>query len=164
MPPIIGDAIGRDARKLHAIVDDTKAQQWGCCTARDRARAERPPSHPAPALVRGQHTVCRAAAPDAALVGQDMRRVRRVHALFSLLRPWPGRPPLANEWPQRSRACLAACGVLPHSGSTPIVCSHVSTRRGHRPIGSLGLRRPKAWPPCAYRCISVGTPAFCRAT
>jgi len=51
-----------------------------------------------------------------------------------------------------------------YSGIIPSVPNHVSTNRGHCAIGNLLVRRPKACPPCAYRCISVGTPAFCSAT
>ena len=58
-----------------------------------------------------------------------------------------------------------AAGQPPSSGpSTPMVCSHCSTSAGQRPMGSLVGRSPNAWPPCAYKCISVGTPAFCSAT
>ena len=42
----------------------------------------------------------------------------------------------------------------------PIVSSHFSTNWGQAVIGNLVRRRPKACPPCAYRCISAGTPAF----
>jgi len=45
----------------------------------------------------------------------------------------------------------------------PMVRSQVSTKRGQRVIGNLVGRRPKAWPPCAYKCISTGTPAFLSA-
>jgi len=41
----------------------------------------------------------------------------------------------------------------------PIVPSHVSTNRGHSVIGNFVRRSPNAWPPCAYKCISTGTPA-----
>ena len=41
-----------------------------------------------------------------------------------------------------------------------MVTIHVSARAGQRVIGSdVGLS-PNACPPCAYRCISVGTLAF----
>jgi hypothetical protein len=45
----------------------------------------------------------------------------------------------------------------------PMVRNHVSTRSGHLVIGSCVRRNPKACLPCAYRCISAGTPAFIRA-
>jgi hypothetical protein len=45
------------------------------------------------------------------------------------------------------------CGII------PIVRSHSSTNRGHWVIGSSVRRSPNAWPPCAYKCISTGTPA-----
>src|SRR6266498_161251 len=41
----------------------------------------------------------------------------------------------------------------------PIVCSHVSTNRGHAVIGNVVRRSPNAWRPSAYRCNSAGTPA-----
>jgi hypothetical protein len=46
------------------------------------------------------------------------------------------------------------CGVI------PIVFSHVSANRGHWLIGNLLGFKPNACPPCAYKCISTGTPAF----
>ncbi len=46
------------------------------------------------------------------------------------------------------------------SGKMRFVLSHVSTNRGHRVIGKLLGRNPNACPPCAYKCISTGTPAF----
>ena len=44
--------------------------------------------------------------------------------------------------------------------SMPSVLSHVSTRSGHAVMGNFVRRRPNACPPCAYKCISAGTPAF----
>jgi hypothetical protein len=43
--------------------------------------------------------------------------------------------------------------------STPMVYSHCSTNAGQWPMGRLVERKPKACPPCAYKCISTGTPA-----
>ena len=43
---------------------------------------------------------------------------------------------------------------------TPIVPSQVSTSSGHRVIGNVVGRNPKACLPSAYKCISTGTPAF----
>lgn len=50
-----------------------------------------------------------------------------------------------------------------YSEIIPIVRSHLSTSWGHSVIGKFVGRNPNAWPPCAYRCISTGTPAFLRA-
>ena len=47
-----------------------------------------------------------------------------------------------------------------YSEIIPIVPSHVSTNSGHRDTGSFVRRSPNACPPCAYKCISTGTPAF----
>ncbi len=47
-----------------------------------------------------------------------------------------------------------------YSGTIPMVLSQISTSAGHPVIGRLVRRSPKAWLPCAYRCISAGTPAF----
>ncbi len=52
----------------------------------------------------------------------------------------------------------------PYSRTTPIVPSQISTSSGHRLTGSFVLRSPNACPPCAYRCISTGTPAFFNPT
>ncbi|MDX6456471.1 MAG: eukaryotic-like serine/threonine-protein kinase [Acidobacteriaceae bacterium] len=38
---------------------------------------------------------------------------------------------------------------------TPIVTIHLSTNSGHAVTGRLVRRKPKAWPPCAYRCIQL---------
>lgn len=48
-------------------------------------------------------------------------------------------------------------------GSTPIVCIHASARPVQPVIGCGVRRRPRAWPPCAYRCSSAGTRALARA-
>ena len=45
----------------------------------------------------------------------------------------------------------------------PIVSSQVPINRGHPVIGSSVRRSPNACPPCAYKCISTGTPAFLSA-
>jgi hypothetical protein len=50
-----------------------------------------------------------------------------------------------------------------HFGIIAMVPSQVSTNRGHPVIGNFVRRSPNAWPPCAYKCISTGTPAFFRA-
>ena len=42
----------------------------------------------------------------------------------------------------------------------PIIPSQVSTNSGHFVTGNFVLRSPKACPPCAYKWISTGTPAF----
>src|ERR1700733_9471285 len=47
-----------------------------------------------------------------------------------------------------------------HFGIIPIVPSHRSTNSGHPVIGNSVRRSPKACPPCAYKCISTGPPAF----
>src|SRR6266436_4678385 len=47
-----------------------------------------------------------------------------------------------------------------YSEIIPIVPSHVSTNCGHPVIGNFVRRSPNACPPCAYKCISTGTPAF----
>ena len=50
-----------------------------------------------------------------------------------------------------------------YSGIILIVPSHVSTNCGQPVIGSFVGRSPNACPPCAYKCISAGTPAFLSA-
>ena len=46
----------------------------------------------------------------------------------------------------------------------PSPTSQVATNGGHSVIGSFVCRSPNACPPCEYKCISAGTPAFCNAT
>ena len=48
----------------------------------------------------------------------------------------------------------AGCEII------PIVPSHVSINFGQPVTGSFVRRNPNPWPPCAYKCISTGTPAF----
>ena len=50
--------------------------------------------------------------------------------------------------------------LIGYSEIMPIVFSHVSTSCGQFVIGRFVRRSPNACPPCAYRCISTGTPAF----
>ena len=54
----------------------------------------------------------------------------------------------------------AAVARQTKAAQIPIVPSHVSTNSGHRVTGNFVRRSPNAWPPCAYKCISTGTPAF----
>ncbi len=51
-------------------------------------------------------------------------------------------------------------GHLRYSDVIPIVRSHASTDRGQSVTGNEVRRKPNACPPCAYRCISAGTPRF----
>ena len=109
-------------------------------------------------------------------VGQQVKRHRQpapLHAHHELV-PFQLRPLLVedvhlsslNEAPERLvnlSICIYSPGIRVYSEIIPIVASHVSTNSGHRDTGSFVRRSPNAWPPCAYKCISTGTPAFFNA-
>ncbi len=70
----------------------------------------------------------------------------------------PARRCSCGAWQSKGASSYAAQST--YSEIIPIVPSHVSTNSGHPVIGNFVRRSPNACPPCAYRCISTGTPAF----
>ena len=80
---------------------------------------------------------------------RDLKYVKLPEPLFSLQKAEP--PRAASGWLGFFGDCLARHPLTAQMRVIPIVPSHVSTSPVQRVIGSFVGRRPKAWPPCAYK-------------
>jgi len=92
-----------------------------------------------------------------------------LHLTFSGTSEW-GTSRLSKPGDNAHRPCRGILSVIAmfqqltsrtdYSEIIPILFSHVSSNGGHPVIGIFVRRMPNPWPPCAYKCISTGTPAF----
>jgi hypothetical protein len=73
---------------------------------------------------------------------------------------WTGEGWVGSFYPPTAKPQDFPSTYNPYFEIIPIVFSHVSTNWGHRVIGSGVRRSPNACPPCAYKWIFTGTPAF----